>query len=150
MFGTKQCTTESNDVVTKRLKRPAIRTQMHFAQRYLDSVLTLIHTQVKQATEWRIHMEAKLFGVPLVIWGVVCIVFTIVWVVIWPSDKVTSIDGVRYVILRWFHALTWLLLALAAFLAAFNWLGGTQTARAVALLSLSVYLIFMGTFVFTR
>jgi len=95
-------------------------------------------------------MDAKLFGVPLILWGVLCIVLTIVWVSVWPSEKVAATNEVRYFILRWFHALTWLLLAVAAFLTAFNWLGGAATARMVALLSLIAYLIFMGTFVTAR
>jgi len=49
-------------------------------------------------------------------------------------------------ILRWFHALTWLLLALAAFIASYKLLGGTNLAKPIALLSLVVYLIFMITF----
>lgn len=92
-------------------------------------------------------MQAKLFGVPLIIWGVVCIVLTIVWTVVWPSEKVTPDGGLRFLILRWFHALTWLLLALAAFIAGFNVVGGTATARTIAFLSLLIYLIFMATFI---
>lgn len=95
-------------------------------------------------------MDAKLLGVPFVIWGILCIGLTVVWIIFWPSTKVTATDGMRYIILRWFHALTWLLLAFAAFLAAFNWLGGAGTARVVAFLSLITYLIFMATFVFSR
>ena len=44
---------------------------------------------------------------------------------------------------RWFHALTWLLLATAAFLTGFKVLA--QIAQPIALLSLLVYIIFMVT-----
>ena len=88
-------------------------------------------------------MDAKLFGVPLVIWGALCLVLTAVWIVVWPHDKASAVDGLRFLILRWFHALVWLLLAIAAFIAAFNVLGGASTSRIVAFLALMTYLVFV-------
>ena len=95
-------------------------------------------------------MNNKLFGVPLVLWGVLCSVLTIVWIFVWPGDKATATTGLRFIILRWFHALVWLFLAIAAFIAAFNVLGGSATARRVAWLSLVTYLVFMATLLTTR
>lgn len=95
-------------------------------------------------------LESKLWGVPNLVWGGVCLILTIVWIIVWPGDKVIPGDIVRFFILRWFHALTWLLLALAAFMAAFKLFGGKGTARFVAFLSLPVYLIFLITFVTSR
>jgi hypothetical protein len=95
-------------------------------------------------------MDGKLLGVPLVVWGGLCFALTVVWIIIWPSDKAAATAGLRFVILRWFHALVWLFLAIAAFLAAFNVLGGIAIARTVAFLSLLTYLIFVGTFLTTR
>ena len=95
-------------------------------------------------------MDARLLGVPLIIWGALCLVLTAVWVVVWPHDKATAVDGLRFFILRWFHALVWLLLAIAAFIAAFNLLGGASTARIVAFLALISYLVFMVTFITSR
>ncbi len=92
-------------------------------------------------------METKVLGVPLIFWGILCLALTVVWVVVWPSDRVTPTSAVQFFILRWFHALTWLFLAIAAFIAAFNLLGGVHTAKRVAFLSLVTYLIFMGTVV---
>jgi hypothetical protein len=96
---------------------------------------------------WLLVMETKVFGVPLIFWGILCLALTVVWVVVWPSDRVTPTSAVQFFILRWFHALTWLFLAIAAFIAAFNLLGGVHTAKRVAFLSLVTYLIFMGTVV---
>jgi len=42
----------------------------------------------------------------------------IVWTVVWPSDKAAGLDGVRFMVLRWGHAVVWLLLAIAVFMAA--------------------------------
>jgi hypothetical protein len=95
-------------------------------------------------------METKLLGIPLVVWGGICLVLTIIWIIVWPRDKAVPSDVLRFFILRWFHALTWLLLALAAFIAAFNLFGGVDTARVVAFLSLLTYLIFLATFVTSR
>lgn len=66
-----------------------------------------------------------------------------VWVVVWPKHRAPT--GVRFIIVRWFHALTWLLLAIAALVAGFDILGGVSLAKPIALLSLLVYLVFMGT-----
>ncbi len=88
-------------------------------------------------------MGEKLWGVPLVVWGGICVALTVVWIFVWPSGKATLAIGLRFFVLRWFHALTWLLLAVAAFIAAFKVLGGAATARVVAFLSLIVYLVFM-------
>lgn len=95
-------------------------------------------------------MESKFLGVPLVVWGVICCVLTVVWIIFWPSDKASATEGLRFVILRWFHALVWLLLTIAAFLTAYNVLGGLSTARVVAILSLITYLVFIGTVITTR
>lgn len=95
-------------------------------------------------------LESKLWGVPNLVWGGICLVLTIVWIIVWPSDKVIPDQAMRFFILRWFHALTWLLLAVAAFIAAFKLFGGEGTARFVAFLSLPVYLIFLITFVTSK
>lgn len=95
-------------------------------------------------------MGTRFLGVPTVLWGVLCLVLAVVWVVIWPSDLPVSPTGVRYLIVRWFHSLVWLLLAVAAFVAAFDVLGGASTARRVALTSLALYLLFLGAVVTAR
>lgn len=95
-------------------------------------------------------LESKLWGVPHVIWGVICLLFTIVWIFVWPKNKIVTSKVLQFFIIRWFHALTWLLLAIAAFIAAFNLFGGKGTAGFIALLSLPVYLIFLLTLVINR
>lgn len=92
-------------------------------------------------------MQQKLLGVPLAIWGSLCTLLTIVWVFVWPRNQVSPGNYLNFFILRWFHALTWFFLALAAFIAAYKPEGGTILARRVAFLSLLAYLIFMFTFV---
>jgi len=88
----------------------------------------------------------RMLGVPLPLWGVICLAVAGVWVFVWPS-KTTVKGGPRFFILRWFHTLVWLLLGVAAFVAGFDLVGGAGTARVVALLSLATYLVFMLTVV---
>jgi hypothetical protein len=92
----------------------------------------------------------KLLGIPLPILGLVCLLLTIVWLFVWPRDRAASVAIIPYIILRWFHALTWLSLAVAAFIASYDGPGGASLAKPIALLSLIVYLIFMITFINSR
>jgi len=89
----------------------------------------------------------KLLGLPLVMWAGVCLVMALIWVRIWPSDRIAVDSGLRFIVLRWFHALTWLLLAIAALVAAFSPAGVTKEASRIALLALVVYLMFMAAFI---
>jgi hypothetical protein len=82
-------------------------------------------------------------GLPPWLWGLLCLGLTAVWVVVYPRPLAARLSGWRFIVIRWFHALTWLLLAVAAFLAAFNPLGGAALAQPVALASLGVYVVFM-------
>ena len=91
----------------------------------------------------------KLLGVPLFIWGGACLALATLWTIFWPRDRVSTTSGLRFVIVRWFHALTWLLLAIAAFVAYFNLLG-PDNARQIAFAALMVYLIFVATLVTNR
>lgn len=95
-------------------------------------------------------MGAKLLGIPLVFWATACLILALVWLIFWPSDKAVAVTGMRWLILRWFHALVWLLVAIAALLAAFNIAGGVASARIVALLALLTYLVFLFTLTTTR
>ncbi|MBA3532006.1 MAG: hypothetical protein H0T73_08820 [Ardenticatenales bacterium] len=88
-------------------------------------------------------MSAKFLGLPFAAWGLLCLLLAALWLVVGPQERLMGATGLRFVVLRYFHALTWLLLAIAAFLAGFDLLGGTSSARMVALLSLAVYITFL-------
>jgi hypothetical protein len=90
-------------------------------------------------------MNVTFLGTPFLVWGGVCFVLSIIWVRFWPSDRAAGVDAIRRFILRWFHALVWLLLAVAAWVAASGGAGGAATARIVAFLALITYLVFMFT-----
>ena len=86
------------------------------------------------------------FGIPYFFWGVTFVLMALIWVFVWPKESGVT-DGWRFIVVRWFHALTWALLAAAAFIATFNVLGGTATAKLLAALALVVYIIFFGTMI---
>lgn len=90
-------------------------------------------------------MDAKLFGIPLLFWGAICLGLGAVFVVFWPYAKATAkVSSLRYFLLRWGHAAVWGLLALACFVRV--WLGpaGGFPAQIAALLALLMYFGFMG------
>ena len=76
-------------------------------------------------------MESTFFGLSLTYWSIPCLMMAVVWFFVWPSYRAQSVGPLRRVVLRWFHALTWFALALAAFLAGTG-LGGGELTAAVA------------------
>jgi hypothetical protein len=91
-------------------------------------------------------MNTPFLGVPWFVWGLLCLAVAVIFTVIWPGGRSpSSLPGLQYIILRWFHALVWILLAVSFFLRGGMILGGPSTANVLALLALVVYLIFMGT-----
>jgi hypothetical protein len=67
----------------------------------------------------------------------------IVWLIVWPNTRLAPPGSWRYIVLRWFHALVWFLLAVAAGLAALNPVSGAGLAPPFILLSLMVYIVFV-------
>ena len=91
-------------------------------------------------------MNTPFLGVPWFVWGLLCLAVAVIFTVIWPRGKRPGkASALQSLILRWFHALVWVLLAVSFFLRSGKVLGGSATANVLALLALGVYLIFMGT-----
>ncbi|MEV4835461.1 hypothetical protein AB0K05_13120 [Nonomuraea sp. NPDC049486] len=80
----------------------------------------------------------RIIGVPVQVWGAIALILAVVWVFVWPQREV---DGVAYLILRWGHALVWLLLGIAAFLAPV----GSTAAKGTGMAAGLVYLAFLVT-----
>jgi hypothetical protein len=51
-------------------------------------------------------------NLPWFAWAVVALLVAIVYSLVWPKDRVTDPSGFRFLILRWGHALTWLLITI--------------------------------------
>lgn len=79
---------------------------------------------------------------PWFLWAGLAMILSIVWVFVGPHTKIPATPGTRYFVIRWGHALTWILLALSFFLRGINpSLNGT--ANLIAAASGVVYLLFM-------
>lgn len=91
-----------------------------------------------------------ILGIPYTLWGIAGLAMAMLWVFIWPRKANVKPNCLAFYILRWFHTLTWLLLAAAAWIAGFNILGGKATAQLVAFLGLITYLIFITMFATTK
>ncbi len=63
-------------------------------------------------------MEARLLGVPWVVWACVCLALALLFAFLWPAEQGRAVGGAAYLVLRWGHALVWLLLSAAALLRA--------------------------------
>src|SRR5205823_1993786 len=98
-------------------------------------------------------MTVGLFGVPWVVWGGLCLAVAAVYTVVWPRPRGTGARQARpawrRLILRWGHALVWLLLALSCFVRLSPRLGGSTSAL-LAVLALVAYAIFLGTLLIDR
>lgn len=84
--------------------------------------------------------------------GFVSIGLAILYFFVWPKQKAdapTPRPARRQFILRWFHSLVWVFMAVAFFMWA-DWLPGRQIAGILGLVGLGLYLTFMGTFLVDR
>lgn len=52
------------------------------------------------------------FNIPWFGWAVVALVIAVINAFIWPHTAVTAPSGFRFFVLRWGHALTWMLLSI--------------------------------------
>jgi hypothetical protein len=76
------------------------------------------------------------------VWSALALILAIVWVYVGPHTKLTPTPDFHYFVIRWGHALTWLLLAISFFLRGMNpELNGV--ANLIALAGGLVYLMFL-------
>ena len=92
----------------------------------------------------------SLLGIPLVLWGVVCLIVAGIWVFVWPGDARRRGRRPRHTHPPLNSRAPLALPGTAAFIAGFDILGGANTARFVALLALITYLVLMATLVVTK
>ena len=81
---------------------------------------------------------------PPAAWVVICLGLTVLYLWVWPRRKAVGLKkGFRYLVLRWFHALVWLLLAISMAVRAQNGRTAYVTATAIAITALLVYVVFL-------
>ncbi len=62
-------------------------------------------------------MTPGFLNVPMYGWAILALVIAGIFAVFVPSaDKVAALEGLPYIIVRWFHSLVWVLLAMSFFL----------------------------------
>lgn len=94
------------------------------------------------------RMLAPMFGLfdlmPPTAWVVVCLALAVLYVRAWPRRRAVGVtQGFRYLVLRWFHALVWLLLALSVAVRAQSGQTAYVVASAIAIAALLVYVVFL-------
>ena len=93
-------------------------------------------------------MTRGLLGLPWGVWAALAVVVAAVFAFVAPGSAGTT--GLRYIVLRWFHPLAWVLLGTSALIRGFATGGARSAADPVAQLALVVYLVFLFEFVATR
>ena len=89
-------------------------------------------------------MTTGFLNIPWPIWGLGALVIAGVFAVFVPrADKVNALQGVGFVIVRWFHSLVWLLLALSFFLRAVENETISRLANPLAALAGLTYLVYI-------
>jgi uncharacterized membrane-anchored protein len=83
---------------------------------------------------------------------VACLLIALIYLFIYPgrNDPAKSRPRLRHIVLRWFHALVWMLLAMSSLMFGRVIPGGSFTGRVVALAALVLYLIFILNFLLDR
>ena len=62
-------------------------------------------------------MTPGFLNIPIYGWAIVALVIAGIFAVFVPSaDKVAALEGMTFIIVRWFHSLVWVLLAISFFL----------------------------------
>jgi FtsH-binding integral membrane protein len=93
-------------------------------------------------------MLAPMFGLfdlmPPTAWVVVCLALAALYLRAWPRRRAVGLTkGFRYLVLRWFHPLVWLLLAISVAVRAQSGRTPYVVASAIAILALLVYVVFL-------
>jgi len=81
-------------------------------------------------------------NLPWFLWAALALIIAVIYSFVWPHKAVEAATGFRFFILRWGHALTWVLLAINFALRGINPnLNGV--ANIIALLGGLMYALFM-------
>jgi hypothetical protein len=50
-------------------------------------------------------------NLPWFVWAAVALLVAILYSFVWPRDRIAELSSFRFLVLRWGHALTWLLIS---------------------------------------
>ena len=51
-------------------------------------------------------------NLPWLVWAGLAFVVAVIYTFFWPKDRIADLTGFRFFVLRWGHALTWLLISI--------------------------------------
>jgi hypothetical protein len=91
-----------------------------------------------------------LLGVSWAVWGGACLLIAAVYTLVWPRPNQVACPPWRRAVLRWAHALVWLVLAVSCFLRGADPSAVTDAANALALLAAVLYLVFIASLALDR
>ena len=81
-------------------------------------------------------------NLPWFLWAVFALLVAVIYSFIWPQKALAVTTGFRFFILRWGHALTWLLIAINFFLRGLS-PSLNSAANLIALAGGLMYLLFL-------
>jgi hypothetical protein len=81
-------------------------------------------------------------NVPWFFWALCALALSVLWIFVGPHTKLTDTQGLRSLVIRWGHSLTWLLLAVGFFLRGVS-PGLTGAANVFAVAGGLVYALFI-------
>jgi len=82
------------------------------------------------------------FGLPWFLWAVLALVIAVIYSFVWPRKTATGMTGIRLFIIRWGHALIWVLLTINFVLRGID-PALNSTANIFALIGGLMYVLFM-------
>lgn len=65
-------------------------------------------------------MIKGLFNLPWYVWAAAAFIIALLYSFVWPKDRIADLTGFRFLVLRWGHALTWLLISINFMLRGFD------------------------------
>lgn len=87
-------------------------------------------------------MISGFLGLPWFAWAALALIVGVIYTFIWPKKAVKEDAGFRFLVIRWGHALTWLLLAINFVLRGIS-PSMNGEANFIALAGGFVYILFM-------
>lgn len=87
-------------------------------------------------------MNKGFLNLPWFLWALLALGLSIVWVFLGPHTRMSAEPGFRFLVVKWGHALTWLLLAISFFLRGLS-PGLANAANSIAVAGGLVYALFI-------
>ncbi|MBX3066190.1 MAG: hypothetical protein KF726_24640 [Anaerolineae bacterium] len=91
-------------------------------------------------------MNSEFLGQSWAFWGLIALIIAAIFAVFVPArQRIAGVTGIQFIIVRWFHSLVWLLLAISFFLRSVQSEFAASIADPLAGAAGIVYLIYIVT-----